>query len=109
MLAALPDADLENYFRTAKFVQFTENTVTSRVKLREAIKDVKNQGWSIVDEEYEIGLRSISVPVQDRSGRTIAALNVCCPSSRWTIEDMRSRILLKLIETAQTISNGILH
>ncbi len=109
LLAALPEADLESYFRTAKFVQFTEKTVTSRVKLREAIKEVKNQGWSIVDEEYEIGLRSISVPVQDRSGRTIAALNVCCPSSRWTIEDMRSKILLKLIETAQTISNGILH
>ncbi len=109
LLAALPETDLENYFRTVKPVQFTDKTITSRVKLRDAIKQVKSQGWSIVDEEYEIGLRSISVPVRDRSGRTIAALNICCPSSRWTVEDMRSKILLKLIETAQTISNGILH
>ena len=41
------------------------------------------QGWSIVDQEYEIGFRSVSVPVVDGAGKTVAALNVCCPSVQY--------------------------
>ena len=51
-----------------------------------------------------MGLRSISVPVRDRAGDIVAALNVCCPSPRVAPEEMRGRILGELLAAAQRIS-----
>jgi IclR family pca regulon transcriptional regulator len=58
----------------------------------------------MVDQEYEIGLRSISAPIRSRAGQIIAALNVACPSPRFTLEDMRVRILPKLLDSASKIT-----
>ena len=49
------------------------------------------EGFAIVDEELELGLRSIAVPIRDRQARTVAAINVstqsaASPSQRWTRE-----------------------
>ena len=107
LLAALPEDKLEDYFSQIDLKSITAKTTTSKVKLRAAVDDVRKQGWSIVDEEFEIGLRSISAPIRDRSGRTIAALNICCPSTRLTLDDMRTHILAKLLEAAKRISDGI--
>ena len=108
LLAGLSDAELDEYLESATLEKFTENTVTSRVKLRALVEEARRQGWSIVDQELEIGLRSISAPIQDRSGRVIAALNVCCPSVRLTLEDMRSQVLVELLDAAQRISSAML-
>jgi IclR family pca regulon transcriptional regulator len=107
LLAALPEAELHAVLEEAKFPKFTPNTVTSKVKLRGLIEETRLQGWSIVDQELEVGLRSISVPVRDRAGNTIAALNVCCPSARVTPEDMRTRILAALMEASNRITRAL--
>ncbi len=104
LLAALPDAELHRYFETAKLVAVTPHTQTSKVKLREAIEETRRQSWSLVDQELEVGLRSLSVPIRNRFGTTVAALNVCCPTPRWTLEDMRSKLLADLMEASQQIT-----
>lgn len=107
MLAALSDAELHRYLETVNLVKFTPNTVVSKVKLRELIEESRASGWSIVDQELEIGLRSISVPIRNAEGMTIAALNVCCPSSRLGPEQMRSTVLAELLATSQAITAGL--
>lgn len=107
LIAALPEEEQNEYFEQATLNKFTPNTVTSKVKLRSLIEDIKVSGYCVVDQELEIGLRSISVPVRDRSGKMLAALNVACPSSRITPEDMSSRILLELQAAAQAITSGL--
>jgi IclR family pca regulon transcriptional regulator len=107
LLAALPDAELEKYFDTADLAPITQYTQTSKVKLRDAIEQTRRQGWSLVDQELEVGLRSLSVPIRNRFGTTIAALNVCCPTPRWTLEDMRSRLLADLMEASQQITSAL--
>jgi IclR family pca regulon transcriptional regulator len=62
------------------------------------------QGFSIVDEELERGLRSIAVPVVDRSGQAIAALNVSTHSTRTTRNELRERFLPSLRAVAEQIS-----
>jgi len=52
-------------------------------------------------------LRSLSVPIRDRAQRTVAALNVCCPSARVTPEEMRSRVLAELLDAAQRIAMAL--
>lgn len=107
LLAALPQAELDDYLNKAVLTKFTPNTVTSKVKLRSAIDEVRIQGWSIVDQELEIGLRSISVPIRDTAGATVAALNVPCPSSRITYEEMRTRVLNELMTASSRITAGL--
>ena len=107
LLAALPEDQREEYLAKAGFTRFTPNTVTSRTKLRKLITEAGAQGWSIVDQELEIGLRSISVPIRQRNGKVVAALNVACPSSRMTQEDMHTRVLPELQAASQGITAAL--
>jgi IclR family pca regulon transcriptional regulator len=107
LVAALSEEEQLEYLEKAKLEKLTPNTETSKVKLRSLIEETRVKGWAIVDQELEIGLRSISVPVRDRSGKVVAALNVACPSSRITPEDMHSRILLELQAASQAITAGL--
>ena len=107
LLAALPENELLSYLDKVSLKKLTPNTVTSKVTLRSLIDDTRVKGWSIVDQELEIGLRSLSVPIRDRTGETLAALNVACPSSRITPEDMHKRILLELQAASQEITAGL--
>ena len=107
LVAALSKKEQRDYLDSAMLTKLTPNTVTSKAKLRKLIEDTKVKGWSIVDQELEVGLRSISVPIHDRSGDVVAALNVACPSSRITPEDMHDRILGELQAASQAITAGL--
>jgi IclR family transcriptional regulator, pca regulon regulatory protein len=107
LLAALDERQRLKYLDKATLKKLTPNTVTSKVKLRTLIEETRVKGWSIVDQELEIGLRSISVPIRDQTGKVLAALNVACPSSRITPEDMHGRILLRLQAASQEITAGL--
>jgi IclR family pca regulon transcriptional regulator len=107
LLAALPDAEFHQYLEKAKLHKFTPNTVTSKVKLRELVEETRLRGWSIVDQELEISLRSISVPIRDRDGKVVAALNVCCPADRVTPQDISTRILSAMLEASKDITRAL--
>jgi IclR family pca regulon transcriptional regulator len=103
LLAALPDGALDRWLDEVQPVRYTERTIVSKRRLREEILRARRQGWSIVEEEYEVGLGSLSVPIRDRVGATIAALNVCCPTPRVTLETMQSIFLPRVQEAAEAI------
>ncbi|MDE1995204.1 MAG: helix-turn-helix domain-containing protein [Rhizobiaceae bacterium] len=107
LLAALPEEQLHQYIDGMVLTKFTPNTVTSKVQLRSMLAEVRRQGWSIVDQELEVGLRSLSVPIRDGSNQIVAALNVCCPSTRISLEDMRTRILAITLEASHSISRAL--
>lgn len=107
LLAALEPDGLHEYLDRATLEKLTENTVTSKVKLRGLIEEAGTNGWSIVDQELEVGLRSIAVPIYDKNSVVIAALNVACPSSRIEPEDMRDRILLELQAASRDITASL--
>jgi IclR family pca regulon transcriptional regulator len=104
LLSGLKEEALEAYLNAVKLEALTQHTVTSKIKLKAAIDEARQLGYCIVDQEYEIGLRSISAPIRDRTGQIIAALNVACPSPRFTPEDMRMRVLPKLLDSANAIT-----
>jgi IclR family pca regulon transcriptional regulator len=107
LLAAEPEEAREKYLDRVKLEKLTTNTVTSKVKLRSLIEDARISNYSIVDQELEVGLGSISVPIKTSDGKVIAALNVCCPSSRTTMEDMQKKILPELMAATQKITAGL--
>jgi IclR family transcriptional regulator, pca regulon regulatory protein len=82
LLAALPDTELDAYFHKLKPKAYTPRTIVKLPQLRKAILEVRKQGYAIVDEELEAGLRSIAVPVYTRGNRVVAAINVGTHVSR---------------------------
>lgn len=107
LLAALPDKEIDRYIRGVELKKLTPNTITSKPKLKSAIHEVAKQGWSIVDQELDVGLRSLSVPIRNRAGDVVAALNVCCPTSRITIADMKSKLLNDLLDASRSITAAL--
>lgn len=107
LLAGLNSDAAERIISSMKPVALTPKTVTAKARLREIVQQTRRQGWAIVDEELETGLRSISVPIGNRSGATVAALNVCGPSSRVTLEEMRTRFLPEMIDAVDRIQRAM--
>jgi IclR family pca regulon transcriptional regulator len=105
LLAALPDDAVDRYLAQIEPSPFTDTTVTAKHELRSIILGVREDGWSIVDQEYELGFRSLSVPIHDRAGMVVAALNVCCPSPRVSFELMRTEFLPQALETAAQVGS----
>jgi IclR family pca regulon transcriptional regulator len=103
LLAALPDAELETYLRGLKPRANTRNTITRIAQLKKAILSVRIQGYAIVDQELELGLRSIAVPVSTRSNRVVAAINVGTHVSRIERATLVNRCLPVLQEGARAL------
>jgi len=103
LLASLSDPELDEWLARLRPRRFTRSTIVSKVVLHEAIVRARADGYAIMGEEYEIGLGSLAVPIRDRSGATVAALNVCCPMPRVSLTRMRRDFLGPAREAAATI------
>jgi IclR family transcriptional regulator, pca regulon regulatory protein len=103
LLAGLSEPDLDRYLAEATFEPLTSQTVTDAVQLREALREVAEQGYSIIDQELEEGLRSIAAPIHDWSGAVTAAINVSAHASRFNPDAMRAELLPSLLEAARQI------
>ena len=107
LLAAEPEETWTDMLRDIELTQMTEHTVTDRAKFRKVLKQVRDQGWSLVDQELEIGLMSISAPVVNNAGTLVGAINVGVPRLRMTPEQMVTDILPKLQTTVSNISKAL--
>ncbi|WP_423357702.1 IclR family transcriptional regulator domain-containing protein [Pseudomonas citronellolis] len=97
-LAALGEAELAAYFERNPPRALTPYTLTDMDALRAEIAKVARQGFCVVDQEYEIGMRVIGVPLLDRSGRMRASLAITTHASRLGLDEMRLRYLPALYE-----------
>ncbi|MCP1574533.1 MULTISPECIES: IclR family transcriptional regulator domain-containing protein [Herbaspirillum] len=104
MLAHLPDDQLKAYFDKVKLRALTDKTVVSQKRLRDILAGVRENGYAVIDEELEVGLRSIAVPVRGASGNVLAALNVGAQAARVSVAQMEEEILPVLLRGAQELS-----
>lgn len=103
ILANLPPDELESYMSRAQFKRFTERTIVNPAKLTQALRQVRRDGYSIIDQELEHGLRSMAVPIQNASGKVVAALNIGAHAQRVSIQEMQSKFLPHLRAAAQEL------
>jgi IclR family pca regulon transcriptional regulator len=107
LLADLPREELDSFLEATPFERYTEHTTTDADALRAEVSTVREQGWAFVDQELEIGLRSIAVPLVGHGGRVVAALNTSAAVPRVSVEEFHERFLPALLETAASISDGL--
>ena len=65
---------------------------------------MRSQGWALVDQELEEGLRSVAAPIRDRSGRVVAAVNMSAHAARTSLESVRRTLVPPLVAAAARIS-----
>jgi len=107
LLAGLSSAELAAYLEIASLSRLTRHTLTSPEALRAELLSVREQGWALVDQELEEGLRSVAVPIRDRSGRVVAAVNLSTHASRTTAEDVRRDLVPPLLTAAARIEDDL--
>jgi IclR family pca regulon transcriptional regulator len=107
LLAALDDDAVDRWLAELRPERYTAKTIVSKRTLRATILQARTDGWTVMDEEYEIGFRSLSVPIRDRSDRTIAALNVCCPTPRVSLRTMKTSFLPLTLRAAEAIRESL--
>ena len=106
LLAGLDDEQVAAHLDAAPLEAITHRTTTDPARVRAIVGAVREQGFALVDEELELGLRSLSVPLRTMDGRTLAALNLCAASARVSVEEMHARHLPAMRRTACAISNA---
>jgi IclR family pca regulon transcriptional regulator len=104
LLAHLASGDLDGYFERVPLVAHTPRTLITPERVRKALAAAHGDGYAVVDQELELGLRSIAVPVRDLSGRVVAAMNISTQASRVPAAELARRFLPELTAAAQELS-----
>lgn len=105
LLSDLSPEALEIFLAKATVRANTPKTVTDRAELAKLIARAREQGYASVDEQLELGLRSVAVPIRDRSGAIVAAINASTQSARFSVEEMERVFLPHLQRAAARIED----
>lgn len=103
LMADMAPQDLDAYFAATERPALTRHTVTDEATLRAVLADVRRDGYALIDQEVEEGLRAIAVPIRSRDGRVVAGVSVGAHTGRATREDMVGKILAPLRDCAREI------
>jgi len=103
LLAGLEPEALDAFLARVELLRLSTRTITSELKLRGELSRVRRQGWAIVDQELEEGLRSVAAPIRDRGGRVVAAVNLSAHASRTSLDAVEGTLLPPLLATAERI------
>ena len=106
LLAQLDQDDLEERLARIELKRLTPHTITAKRALRTQLDRVREQGYAMVDQELEEGLRSAAVPIRDRGG-SVAALNISVHASRAGMDELRDRYLPVALATADEIERDV--
>ena len=104
LLAGLSDDEALSLLPASDRPALTRHTVTEPNELLARVRLARKQGWCLVNQELEEGLISLAAPLTDRSGRTVAALNISGQANRTPAKQMQETMLPALLEAAATIS-----
>lgn len=93
LLGSQSDAMIDDYLKRLKPKAYTPQTITDRDEIRTAILLARTQGYSINEQEAEIGVHAISVPIRNSSLGVVGAINVTAPIDRVSASEMTDRFL----------------
>jgi IclR family transcriptional regulator, pca regulon regulatory protein len=103
LLASLPDDEVRKILKSHPPTKRTSKSITSLTAILELVRHARESGFAIVDQELEIGLRSIAVPLFDSRGRTVAALNVGVAAVQDSADELEIMFLGKLLEVQTSL------
>jgi IclR family pca regulon transcriptional regulator len=103
LLAGLSDQELTAYMNRVTLKPLTPKTVVDKKVLTGIIRQVRKDGFAVLDEEIELGMRSIAVPVKNAGGQTIAAMHIGVRATHASKTELVQRFLPTLRDYAHTL------
>jgi IclR family pca regulon transcriptional regulator len=107
LLAALPLEELEDYLERVELTPLSSYTTTDKQELRAKLDVVRRQGYAMVDQELEEGLRSAAAPLRAPDGSVTAAINVSVHASRTSMQQLVENFLPPLLDAAAQIEHDL--
>lgn len=107
LLAELSDDEIVEIYNRSDRSRVTERTVGSSAALLDRIAEVRASGYALLDQELEVGVRSIAAPLRDASGRAVAAINIGTHAGRVPTNQLESTFIPALLSTADEISQAL--
>ncbi|WIX33419.1 IclR family transcriptional regulator C-terminal domain-containing protein [Salinicola sp. JS01] len=107
LLAQLPAAERDAFLARVDLQRHTEHSLTDTAALRDCLAQVREQGYCVVDQELDSGLRSLAIPAFDAHGELIGALNVSTNAARVELATLTERFLPLLREKAAQIASQV--
>ncbi|WP_207390484.1 IclR family transcriptional regulator C-terminal domain-containing protein [Rhodococcus sp. ABRD24] len=104
LLAGLSPADLDAYLARVELTPLTGRTLATPEALRSELDKIRSDGFCVVDQELEEGLRSLAAPIRDGSGTVIAAVNISTQAARYSTEAVYDTLVPAAVATAEAIS-----
>jgi IclR family pca regulon transcriptional regulator len=106
LLSGLSSTDLDQYLASAKLDAVTQYTLVEPQAIRKKIERVAKDGYAISDQQLEIGMRSIAVPVRSKNGHMEASINATVGGNRAGREDLIKRLLPVLRRAASQLAHA---
>jgi IclR family KDG regulon transcriptional repressor len=106
MLSCLDDQEVKSIFRNQVLRPYTANTVKTLSRLLADLRMIRKHGYSVDNEEIEIGLRCVGAPIRDYTGAMVGAISVAAPSARLSSQKIHSVGRL-VVTTAEEISEKL--
>ncbi|RVW05240.1 IclR family transcriptional regulator domain-containing protein [Rhodococcus xishaensis] len=107
LLAGLSPADLDTYLDGVELSPLTGHTIATPGALRTELDKVRAQGFCVVDQELEEGLRSLAAPIKDQLGAVVAAVNISTQAARYTSEAVYETLVPAAVAAAAAISADV--
>jgi IclR family transcriptional regulator, pca regulon regulatory protein len=106
LLAHKPDMDsVREWLETTELLPFTPHTLMNKTRLMEMIRQARADGFSVIEQQLQIGVRGVAVPLKNRHGEVVAALSTNMPMGKEKTEAALSRVLGPLQEVALSMLN----
>lgn len=106
MMAHWPEAQLERFLHRS-LVRLTPNSITDPVRIRERLKELREDGFIWAREEFVEGINSVASPVLEKNGHVIAALHVHGPSYRFPAQGDEELIGQAVADAARRLSDAL--
>ena len=103
MLELRESPSSEEWLQNATLRTFTSHTITDKSALRAALARIRTQGWALSEQQLELNIRGVAVPLRDNRGQLLGALNVTMPMGQESGEAAVARVLNVLREAAQAL------
>lgn len=108
LIAALPEANWDDHLDPQSIKAHTRHTQTSSDALKRILKETRQQGYALVDQELEIGLRSLAVPVRNHRNQVVASMNIGVQAGRVSKKQLLENILPTLQSAASELKTQLI-
>jgi DNA-binding IclR family transcriptional regulator len=106
-IAYVSEEELEKLGVLDNMDKFTENTIVDRAEFIRNLKEVAKRGYALDNEEYNLDVRCVGVPVRDYTGRVVGGISVSGPSFRMTDEILKGKIIPVVREAGEKVSKRL--